>query len=214
VRANLSAADMGHGFARLKAALEQSPTPPDSAETSAKKRSAKKTTPGSRKLKWADVASITGLTPRSMQRYIAVAQLIEELDLPADQKAKVKQLKEKQLRPALSLKTPQQRRDFVKQLGDEKLSSREAAARAKAMKGGTQNDTSKKPALLKSALPTDSTLPTDPINALMCCEEEIGKALQALREGRFSAPFWKRRVQPRLNNISKALLELETMGKS
>ena len=194
VRAELSPADMGRGFAELKRALQLDrerqrsnferprsnlePQHPDHARTDTTSGIAEQAnaTQGSHSLTWQDVALITGLTPRSMQRYIAIANLIDELDaldLSEAEKTGVSNLTERQLRPVLSLEAGPQRAEFVRRIARENLSSRQSEQIAKSLRAAATSSYSKVPS--KSSSPkshSPSTASTAPDSVPTAAEKE------------------------------------------
>lgn len=197
-------------------------------------------TPGSHSLTWQDVASITGLTTRSMQRYIAVANLIEELDeaeLPAAEKASARNLTEKQLRPALSLEAGPQRTEFVRHIASENLSSRQSEHLAKTLRAASSQKSKSSPSNSKtktaskthsSTKPETSTKPdaqpsttveqglpeTIPAleETLLLALGQIEQAIETLTANTCNSSQYQRNVQPHLHALHQALESLENLN--
>lgn len=256
VRAELSPADMGRGFAELKRALQldherqrnqdreqnqlsdaTEPTPDSEQEQTSGRANA---TPGSHSLTWQDVASITGLTTRSMQRYIAVANLIEELDeadLPTTEKAKVRNLTEKQLRPALSLEAGPQRTEFIRQIARENLSSRQSEHLAKTLRAASLPKSKSSPSNSKTKAASKTHSSTEPDastkpdaqpsttieqglpetiseieRTLLSALGQLEQVIETLTATTCNSSQYERNVQPHLNALHQALGSLENLN--
>lgn len=218
VRSNLSAVELGQGFDQLKKTLqgEEENATPGSLETETKK------------IRWDDVAAVTGLTPRTMQRYIAAAALLDDLDLAPAEKAKATRLSEKQLRSVLSVPDKTQQKALLQQVVEEKLSSRQVEARARELKGTSRINTTSHAKSVTTLSRTSAQTPdkpttandeshetaptSDPEQVLIMCETQASEALELLRHGRFSTNFFKQHIEPHIARVRTLLEQIETIG--